>query len=331
MPYQQWPQADRARVREVLGRQAGALATLHSAAGLESSSFGIRYRDGFDAEAPQLLPLLDAARLLVVEARIAIADGDEELTVLALATLFRMATALERESTLIASLVGVAVERMGLTAACEAVASEQPFALPEEFLGRLVEVSSTGVEHGEMLRRVAAAWQATVRLAHAEGGRGPQSDPGRDGLSLPEDLDLEQLACAAARVGELADVPFGTARDRFEELRTMLGPADSGLGGDLKGFVGGIGRTQSVDAQRQLLRAAVAVRRMGLEGGAYPRERPAIPELTEPDPFSGQQLAYLVGDDGSVTIDLVGVRELIGEVALTSVARAISPVVLPAP
>ena len=99
----------------------------------------------------------------------------------------------------------------------------------------------------------------------------------------------------------------------------------------MEGFAKAIGRLQSVEAQRQLVRAAIAMRRHALEHGAYPAEPPGIPELTEPDPFTGRPLLYELQPDGSLVLELDGVVELLEQIILQSAARTVVPIHLPAP
>ena len=91
-----------------------------------------------------------------------------------------------------------------------------------------------------------------------------------------------------------------------------------------------IARHQAALAQRQLVRAAMTLRRIAFAGGAYPADRSAVPELSEPDPFTGRPLLYERREDGSAEVALDGADELLAEVVLKS-AASVPPIVLPAP
>ena len=78
------------------------------------------------------------------------------------------------------------------------------------------------------------------------------------------------------------------------------------------------------------MRAAVQLRRIGLDNGAYPVDRSPVAELTQPDPFTGRPLAYTVRGDGSAEVGLAGADELLGQVVLKSAAH-VAPIELPSP
>lgn len=326
-PFAQWDSALEARVRAALDRHRGALETLHRAAPIEASSYGIRYRDGVEAELPELLPLLRAARLLACEARVRFADGDADDGLLALATLGRMAESLYGESTLVTYLIAVASEQLMAAVACEVVAADSPW-VHELFLDRLgEEVPDTDLSAD--MGRVLAAWEATIWAA-VEGGVTRWDVGPKGGTALPPDLERSEVTAARARVEELLTVPYGTALDRFAALgtgRKLTG--DDALESDLAGLGASVGRAQAVAAQRQLLRAVIALRRLALSGAGYPSERPTIPELSEPDPFTGRLIDYRPGDDRSLTLSLVGAAELLEPITVGGMSRCLGPVVLP--
>jgi len=78
------------------------------------------------------------------------------------------------------------------------------------------------------------------------------------------------------------------------------------------------------------VQAAIALRRIAIAECAYPADRAAVPELTEPDPFTGRPLLYDLREDGPAEVALDGADELLSEVVLRS-AASVPPIVLPAP
>jgi hypothetical protein len=74
----------------------------------------------------------------------------------------------------------------------------------------------------------------------------------------------------------------------------------------------------------------MTLRRIALAQGTYPADRSAVPELTEPDPFSGRPLLYTLREDGSAEVALDGADELLAEIVEKS-AASVPPIALPAP
>ncbi len=327
-PFTGWGPELEGEVRAALHRHAGALATLHQAVGAPAAGFGLRYSEGMDLEPPELLPLLRAARLLVVEARMAFADGDEGQGVLALATLHRTATALEQERTLITALVGIAVDRMLQVVAAEAVSADRPWASQEPFLAQ-VETITAGFGTRRMLERVTEAWSTLFCFYLGSDARSFTLASG-ESVDFASGCGCADIEGAAFRVMDLVDRPYGTATTAFDDLATDTACGEGTLG-DLEGFSKAVARAQAVDAQRQLVEALVALRRLGRESGAYPSERPDIEPLTRPDPFTGRPLIYVFNADGTVTLDLDGAGELLEPITVSRMREIVAPVTLPAP
>jgi hypothetical protein len=314
MPYSQWSDEVSSQVRAIVARHRGALITLHSAAELKESSYRLHYSEGFDMEMPNLLALIHAARLLVCEARLAFAGAEPDQGLMALATTSRMATSLADESTLITALVSIAVEQMLLVAATEAVAADADW-VGDRFLDGVAALVP-GHTSQEVLLRIAGAWEAVM------------TDAIRYGTF---DLDPADVRRAAVTVEELQTLTFGTARDSFDPLlRSREENPDDDIASDLGGFAIATGRAQSVAAQRQLLRAAIAMRKLGAKAGQYPEERPAIPELSEPDRFTGNLIDYSCDGGGTLTLGLHGAAELLATITLTGSSVTLVPVTLPA-
>jgi hypothetical protein len=320
-PYKEWSEELRAQVRATVDRHQGALVTLHNAAAVKGSSFQLRYSEGLGMEVPNLLVLLRAARLLVCEARVAFADSEPERGLQALASISRMATSLAGESTLITALVSIAVERMMLVVATEITADEAAW-VDSRFFDD-VEALVPRHTSRETLQRVLGAWEAVVNDAVKRGG---------GELAFPADLKPADVRKAAASVEELLMLTYGSHRKSFEPLlRNREESEADGIATDLGGFAIAIGRAQSVAAQRQLLRAAITMRKLGADTGQYPRERQAIPELSEPDRFTGNLIDYTANSDGTLTLALHGAAELLAPITLTGSSEIMVPVTLPAP
>jgi len=325
-PYDRWPAGLFSQARAALHRHRGALETLHRAAPIERSNYGIRYGQGVDAEMPaDLLGLLDASRLLMVEARIALADGDERRTLAALETMARLAISLQDEPTTITTLVGIACERMMLTVAAEVTESEQPRVASLDVLEQLEQILPIAEGH-EIIARLFDAWAAVFEVEMNR--RAAASEVGS-----AVDIDRARLLQLRSRLLELAAVPYGVDPERFDNLieDVAIESDPQVLLEDVQGFVKVIERLQVVGAQHQLVRAGTAMRRLGLSDGAYPNERPALTELVDADPFTGRQLVYEPRFDGSLGLSLDGAVALLEQIIPQQSARALEPIVLPRP
>jgi hypothetical protein len=330
LPYDEWPDELRKEVRNALDDHRGGLETMHTAAGLEESSYGIRYSDGFEAEIPELLLLIDANRLLMLEARVALADGEEQRTLTALATMSRLAESLQAEPTTITALVGIACERMMLQVAGEAVASAQPWITSPGFLDELESVipSTSG---GLFIGHLFDGWTAVMELELHRWADGTSIiDPA--GLEQLAELGVEEIAYNRAQLLALLNMPYGDEPSRFDEPRQLsLFVMGGSPASDIEGFLKAITRFQAAEAQRQLVRAGISLRRIAIAEGAYPTTPPDIPELTEPDPFTGRRLIYMPGPDGSLALALDDAIGLLERIVMPSSARSLAPITLPAP
>ncbi len=325
-PYDRWPTGLWTQVRAVLHRHRGALETLHRAAPIERSNYGIRYSEGVAAEMPaDLLGLLDASRLLMVEARIAIVDGDERVTLTALETMARLATSLQDEPTTITTLVGIACERMMLTVAAELAESEQPRLASDDVLNELEQTLPT-TEAREIVARLFDAWTAVLEVELNRRATAAEVE------STPA-IDRARLHQLQSELIELVGVPYGTDPARFgNPIEGVVLESDPQVVlEDVQGFVKVIERLQALQAQRQLVHAGIAVRRVAFDDGVYPVERPAIAELIHHDPFTGRRLVYEPRVDGSVEIALDGAVALLEQIIPQQSAQTLVPIVLPRP
>jgi hypothetical protein len=326
-PHDAWPTGLSSQVRATLDRHRGALETLHRAAAIERSNYGIAYGQGLAAEIPDLLALLDASRLLMVEARIALADGDAPRALAAIETLARLATSLQDEPTTITTLVGVACERMMLTVAAEATESEHPDIGSPQFLEELEQrLPTTGGE--ETVVRLFDAWTAVLEVELNRTPADSETDP-----ATGHNIDRALLFEVRSALIELMDIPYGAAPDRFGNQATeiVLESDPHVVVEDVQGFLKVIQRLQVVEAQRQLVLSGIAMRRIGFEDGMYPVERPDVAELTASDPFTGRQLVYESRGDGTLELGLDGAVALLEQIIPKQSARALVPIILPRP
>lgn len=317
-PFSEWSPELVDSVRQSLDRQQAALEMLHRAATLDRSSYVFEYRRGLDAElpdreVPDMLPLVKACRLLLAEARVAAADGDRDRALIALATMGRLASSLERESSMLTALIGIACERMTLLAAAETLVCGQPWTADPAFVEQLAETLSA-----EDLR---AMMGRALEFSNIQGPEAA-SEPS----SVADEWTRAEFERAHALARKLVDAPYGSAPGWHSS------PEDEGVvaGVVLVNLRSAIARHQAALAQRQLVQAAIALRRLAITDGAYPTDRSAVSQLTEPDPFTGRPLAYTIREDGSAEVALDGADELLSEVVAKG-AASVPPIALPAP
>lgn len=324
--YDRWPTGLSSQARATLQRHSGALETLHRAAPIERSNYGIHYSQGIEAEMPaDLLGLLDASRLLMVEARIALADGDQRRTLTALETMARLGTSLQDEPTTITTLVGIACERMMLTVAAEVTESAHPRVASRDVLDEL-EGTLAATEGHEIVSRLFDGWTAVLEVELNRRAAASEVE------NLP-DIDRDRLRRLRAQLLELLEVPYGTDPARFDRPLegVVVESYPQAVLEDVQGFAKVIERLQVLQAQRRLVRAGISMRRIGLSKGAYPVERPSVAELAGPDPFTGRLLGYRPRIDGSLELALDGAVALLEQIIPKQSAQTLAPIVLPRP
>jgi hypothetical protein len=254
-----------------------------------------------------------------------LADGDDARTLAALETMARLATSLQDEPTTITTLVGIACERMMLTVAAETTESVQPRIGSQEFLDELEQSVSTTDGLG-IVARLFDAWSAVLEVELNRQAAEADSVP-------VNDIDRSLLLEVRSELLELLDVPYGTDPERFGDQATqvVLESEPQVVLEDVQGFVKVIQRLQPLEAQRQLVHAGIAVRRIGLGDGAYPAARPALAELTDPDPFTGRPLVYESRVDGSLELALDDAVALLEQIIPQRSAQTLVPIILPQP
>jgi hypothetical protein len=200
-----------------------------------------------------------------------------------------------------------------------------PTSNPFEMLDRTLDAWITAVQLAALSSRPSAEWMGAGRdraFGDADGSCTP----------VPE-LSPDQLDAIGAAFAALRSTPYATAPELFirpsEDVPTGR-PVPLRLHEDWKAFVGGSARAQLLIANRQLVKAAINLRRFGSNHGSYPDSRVHIPELANPDAFTARMLVYEVHYDGSASVVLDGVDELAGKITVGSSARVRS-ITLPPP
>ncbi|MFH1177230.1 MAG: hypothetical protein V1750_07465 [Acidobacteriota bacterium] len=335
-PFAAWSAAERETLRAVLNRNRATFEILRRAVPLAAADFGITYEEGVRAKLPPLLKLLNAARLLLLEARVALANGDPAAALAGLSIVSRLAPALEQERATIVLLVGISSERILLTVAAEATAAPASWAAEPAFLDALA-ATLPGTDLVALARQsMLDNGRAMLSTAGGSLPWGPQSAPERTGWRdkvgryLFGGLrDAESLA-VSLELAEKTSTPWGEEPGLFAPLpkSSWLWRLSSQMEASPKGLRAVAGRAQLALAQRQLVSTAIALRRQAATTGSYPSDRPNLPALGRPDPFTGKRLLYRPAADGTLQIALDCPPGLIEKLLPAATVVAIT---LPAP
>ena len=184
------------------------------------------------------------------------------------------------------------------------------------WLHRAVSMVVAGVTFGLAVSLTAQIIQATDELEPTPAGSEMEAIPPEENAAewlMAGGCAIDPTDYSRGAIGEASVRPFSEwSPELVDSVRQSLD------------------RQQATRAQRQLVSAAIALRRVAITDGAYPADRAAVPELAEPDPFTGRPLAYTIREDGSAEVALDGADELLSEIVAKS-AASIPPIVLPAP
>jgi hypothetical protein len=296
-------------LRGLLARNRPALELLHRAAGMTESSFGLRDPANEAEELKTRLPLLKllwAQRVLFLDARVAERDGEPERFLLDAGSMATMAAALDRESPMIAMLIGQAAEKLFLATVSEVAAQSE---VPAQTLRKLQGMLLTNDLRAHWRRSLLADAYGIDRRV-ASGRTEPNGQGGAWTLLKGRALELcchdiftaQQRELYADLVG-IVDQPLGSGprwADRgkakptspFGVFEAVMFPALARAGG----------RVQSTMSLRNLADVALKVRIEGLRTGGYPPTLAAHPEAMRPDPFAAKPLSYTLRPDGSAVI-----------------------------
>ena len=352
-PADRWSAEEKRLAQYYLEHNRRPLEILHTAAEYPRSVFGLSHDDD-SLPSPGTLHVLHASKLLALEARRAFAQGDPETGLLTLQTLSRIVEALGHEPPLIYALIEVAVAKSLDQAVLEVVQKQTPWAARPEFLHGLGALSPP---FDPRLRVRDFAWAKTLWFyaihldddASPDIPRLPSVWPLRFVFSHLLAAEAFETGCrvieAAERPlggaryapdpndwrvrpfeGDFADSPLLQARIFLRHLLTRNPQPPSDDPREWRGWDGVLiteaaAKLQWGAALRQMTRAALELRRLGLAEGRYPAERPEIPELMAPDPLTGRLLVYRPGDDGSLLLGFDDVKQTVLDLYVSKDAR----------
>jgi hypothetical protein len=305
-----WTPEDEAWLVALLAEQEPALATMRRAGSLERSNLGVDYAR-FPRVMPDLMPLMRASRLLVVECGFRLHRGELEESMATLRLLERMAASLRHEPTLITQLVGGAIEGMYLER-LEAVLAQADDAV---LVGRLAE----DLDHLERLARplrdgvllesiVAHHWLATLEETSAERDLPvllrwwtalPRAIYSGAGLGLL--LAAVQLESTARVVARLEQPMEGLDRTAFERdvLRVPRWLPTGWLVRSMAtNHLSAIHRDQATLSARRLARVVLGQRQARLAGAPYPASLQQLPASL----YTGETATWRLLPDGSAEL-----------------------------
>ena len=311
------------QLQQVLDEQAAARSLFHRGAGCTRSNWQIPYKKGVSADIPDLLEIMWGARLLRLEASLALLDGRHEDALDSIRTMMALSRSTRDEDSLIVGLIGVAIQRTSWELAAE-----------------LVSDASTDLETLESARDLAQGQDARARM-HAQirydaGAMVGLKVPDEPGFSFFDDL-LGPIVLAHWHAGYLDAVseilarteqPAGTWEPPAREVEQGGGmglPHPSELA---KTYIFAMPRAQLIDAQELLVMTALELRLTAAGGQAYPD---AVDP--HPDPLTGKALVYERLDGEGARLSLApGAREAIRGKLIPIVAEnALLAIELPKP
>lgn len=300
-----WNAQQVTEIRRILAANAPALELLHRAAGMTRSSFGLVDPASVDEDLKTKLPLLKllwAQRLLWLDAHLALRDGDMARLADDARAMSVMAAALERESPLIAELVGIAAEKILLGTVADAAASPH-----------LEAATVAGLSEALLDLDLRAAWRRSLAFEFKLPGASQvvRRELERKGgivrsaiyLAAPSYFDAPSVAWMAHLLVAV-DVPYGTrlAPLAQQRPRSVFSP----LAIRTPNLIQAVGRNQVILSERRLARLALALRRQALQTGTYPDSLAAFLEAGALDPFTGERLTYTLRPDGSAQLSVLG-------------------------
>ncbi|UCF67485.1 MAG: hypothetical protein JSV80_17230 [Acidobacteriota bacterium] len=326
-PAREWESEQTAKLYSVISRQEAALALLHRAADIEQSDWGVDETRGAAAELPDLIRLLKAARLLLIEGRVALADERIDDALLSVASLSTLGESIKQTPFLLCTLVGIAIERMELHLAGE-VLGMPDLSAPQ--LARLRSLAE-GAPPIDTLRFGLITETRDVR-ATFQNAETPLSLRGLASIALWQ-LEAASGLDDVREFLDSASVPYAqtlVTREKASPPRASWFSRLVSGRPTTPNLKNAIARAQSVAAERQKVLAGIAVYELALSTHYLPAARPDLPPLGEPDPLTGQPLLYERLPDGRVQIEIDGGRELLSEIIPRGATRAARPVMLPA-
>lgn len=299
-----WTPAQREQLRLLLDQAGPAMDLLQRALRFTQTSYGLDLDDLKRVEMNrQKLPLIDLIhlnRFLYVAARDALDRGDKERFLSAAKPMPLLALSMERESPLIATLVGIACDKMLVDLIRLAIARPQTDHLTLDEVEQLIPDND-----------LRAVWRRTITSEFA------LAPLRRDQATVPLPTEQERAALdrsllsadAATRSAaivaftEVLDTPFGSSPDWLATQERRITEATK-AGVETPNLVRAAGRFQHTLSARHLARLALALRREAMRTGSYPATLASLPGASQPDLFAGTPPVLSLNPDGSAVLTI---------------------------
>lgn len=320
---EEWAVAEIAALRDTVALNSDALTILSRARGLDDSSFGIRLRDGVGAKIPNLLEIINAAKLVYARGNLAIRDGDRNSAISDSALLGVMSRALVREHSLIVVQIGIAIEKYQLSLVHAVI--EDPALTPDEARAAVAVILRDDVRRAfaNSLASDAAVVCTAYRRATDETFQ-PYSRH-----HVPRAFRIAQPVAGDAFAAYCLDSyreVSGVLLAPVLKVDTRLNEAQSGLGGNwvsrlvrklvIPNLLNGSERAWINLELRRLTLAAASLREQAWKEKAYPGDLGGLPPSAMPDPDGTGPWTYERLPDGSARLSAPGAAALAEKVLI---------------
>lgn len=292
-------------VRTRLAGNAAAFQSFESAVPLSRADWKIDYELGLEAMLPDWRGIVRGAHALACDGRLAIADGDFDRATRRIATLGRLARAVQEEPAPLFVSIGSALERIQLAVIQDAVRSPAvPAGLLSASAASLLDVDLRG-----RWRTAIAADTACTHRSLERNGMPPDHMRGNvfqrgTSIAVWSVAGEGWLAYHLERTATLSEAHDATP---LIESRTRAPLAadppwwSPWLGDPTAFYRFTLERAAVTEAQRALARRSLALRLASMGGDANPL-RLDPPSTPTDDPFSGEPFSWTVAADGSAVL-----------------------------
>lgn len=288
-----WTPEQRSRLEAVLADNATALTLLREVPARGPVTLSIAYSQGVEAKLPNLLDAMNAAKLVHLDALLALERGEMARALGDVETLGAMASAFERESALIVGLIGIAVERQQVITVREVMADPRLRTEDVDRLRRSLPAEDLRTAFRRAMGMEAASVARLVREGRPEDWRnfGEPPVPGwRAATAVAGDLivarHLQRVHAIVASLG--ADA-------------AAVRSVKAQQGNDWPNLVASLPRFALADTLRRLALASLDVRRVGLREGRYPEALPS--QHATRDLFTGATFRYARTANGAAVLE----------------------------
>jgi len=305
VPPDEWTVDLTDEVEQLLASNRPAIDLLARSLPLEESNFGIQYEQGIDADLPPLLEVMRAGRLIRLDARLALIQGNRDRLGRDIALLDRLAVSLARESLLITSQIAMAVDQLLIETASEVIQwPDTDSQLPVDLKIRLEDLDPMELLSRALVAEASLVATTSVGELQAE----KFGYPTRLLVRILEPLGLASLLEGHAEMLSLLRQPFAQIRAFYSPSRDL--PAWNVYRILVSVLVNGIGKAKAIETSRLLALEALGLRLACLDNGLYPDHV----ELALAEPYSSGPITVERSSDGGIVIAAPKAVELWTEV-----------------